>query len=263
MNLPKIFTTPLRLPLRPVLSGCAVLALLVCMLIVAGARLDPPHFVLDRTTQGGITPVGDYTWRRASDWLAGRKYAVLTFDDGPYGHGVDERILGILHKHHAHAIFFLVCNHINPTTSRLLDVYQRDGHIIGNHSFDHLALDKLGDADLGNQVEGCSRRIASLTGHRPFYFRPPFGATSAHVRQFAEASGMQQMLWDANSQDSWQTKRQQILFWSNRDTENLSILLMHDKPTTADALDQALTDLERRGFQFVLPDQLAANSATD
>jgi peptidoglycan/xylan/chitin deacetylase (PgdA/CDA1 family) len=263
MNLPKIFTTPVRLPWRHVLSGCALVAFLAGGLVIAGSRLKPPHFVLNRTTQGGVMPVGGYSWRRASDWLAGRKYAVLTFDDGPYGHGVDERILGVLHKHHAHAIFFLVCSHINETTSHLLDVYQHDGHVIGNHSFDHLPLDQLGDSELSNQVEGCSRRIASLTGHRPFYFRPPFGQTSAHVRHFAEASGMQQMLWNANSQDSWQTKPEQILFWSKTDTEDLSILLMHDRPTTAAVLDQALTELEQRGFQFVLPDQLPAGSAAD
>ncbi|GLQ50871.1 polysaccharide deacetylase family protein [Dyella flava] len=263
MNLQKTFTRPLRLARGHVIVGCALFALLASSLTLVGRGLPPPRFVLDRVTQGGLTPIGEYSWRKASDWLVGRKYAVLTFDDGPYGHGVDEQILGVLHRHHAHAIFFLVCNHINDTTSHLLGVYEHEGHIIGNHSFDHLRLSELSDGALRDQVEGCSRRIASLTGHRPFYFRPPFGMTSAHVKHFAEMSGMQQMLWDANSQDSWQTRPEQIRFWSNRDTDNLSILLMHDKPTTAAVLDQTLNDLEQRGFQFVLPEQLPPDTVTD
>jgi hypothetical protein len=36
---------------------------------------------------------------------------------------------------------------------------------------------------------------------------------------------------------------------------------MHEKPTTAAALDGILTQLEQRGFQFVLPDQLSDNVA--
>jgi peptidoglycan-N-acetylglucosamine deacetylase len=263
MDLQNILTKPLHVSRRHVIACCGSLMLLACVLLLAGRGLAPPRFVLNRATQGNVTPIGEYSWRKASDWLAGRKYAVLTFDDGPYGHGVDEQILHVLHKHHAHAIFFLVCNHINDTTSHLLGVYEHDGEVIGNHSFDHLPLGTLSDAALHNQVEGCSRRIASLTGHRPFYFRPPFGQTSSHVRRFAEMSGMQQMLWDANSQDSWETKPQRILFWSKAQTDNLSILLMHDKPTTAAALDQTLTDLEQRGFRFVLPDQLSSDTVTD
>jgi peptidoglycan-N-acetylglucosamine deacetylase len=244
-------------------STALLVALLACLLTVAGRGMTPPRFVLDQATQAAVAPTDSYSWRRASDWLAGRKYAVLTFDDGPFGHGVDEHILSVLRRHHAHAIFFVVCSHIDDTTSHVLGNLEHDGHVIGNHSFDHLQLNKLQDFELHQQVEGCSRRIASLTGHRPYYFRPPFGATSEHVKHFAELSGMHQMLWDANSQDSWQTKPDQILYWSRTETGNLSILLMHDKPATAAVLDQTLTELEQRGFQFVLPDQVPSNSYVD
>lgn len=64
---------------------------------------------------------------------------------------------------------------------------------------------------------------------------------------------MQQMLWNANSQDSWQLRPDQILYWSLEETRNGSIVLMHDKPTTAATLDDVLNALEERGFRFVLP----------
>lgn len=195
------------------------------------------------------------SWRKVSAWLIGRKYAVLTFDDGPYGHGVDEQIIGILRKHHAHAVFFLVCDHINDSTKPVLDELEKAGDLIGNHSYNHLKLTDLRGSDLQYQIEGCSELLAKLSGKPPYYFRPPFGMTSPLVDQIVHASGMRQMLWNANSQDSWMTKPEQILYWTREETGNQSILLLHDKPTTAKVLDQVLTQLEQHGFRFVLPGQ--------
>lgn len=50
------------------------------------------------------------------------------------------------------------------------------------------------------------------------------------------------------------------MFRSLDETENGSILLMHDRPTTAKALDRVLTALESEGYRFVLP---AENSPSE
>jgi len=80
------------------------------------------------------------------------------------------------------------------------------------------------------------------------------GDTSPHVLDQIRAAGMLPMLWDANSEDSWQKEPQQILHWSLTQSSNLSILLMHSKPTTEAELDDLLTKLEQRRFRFVLPE---------
>jgi peptidoglycan/xylan/chitin deacetylase (PgdA/CDA1 family) len=225
------------------------------LLLLAGANLPPPRFVLN-ADQGSVYPLDYPFWRSASDKLVGRKYVVLTFDDGFYNDGVvDESILDVLRWHHAHAIFFLVCNRLSESADRVLSEIGNTGNIIGNHSYDHPHLNALNAADLQQQIEGCSARIASLTGRRPSFFRPPFGETSPRTLHVAHAAGMQQMLWNANSEDSWQKKPDQILTWSVQQTADLSVLLMHDKPTTAVVLDRVLTDLEQRGFRFVIPVQ--------
>lgn len=48
------------------------------------------------------------------------------------------------------------------------------------------------------------------------------------------------MLWDANSEDGWLARPEQIMAWSMRESGNFSILLMHSKPTTAAVLDRCL-----------------------
>lgn len=257
MNLQKIrkmLSTPLhiRIRRRHFLIFTVVLILFAGGLVLAGRGLPPPQFVVNGTS-GRVAPVDYPLWRKASDLLARQKYAVLTFDDGPYGGGVDESILHILRQHHAHAIFFLVCSHLTNSTDHVLGEIEQDGDLVGNHSYDHPHLNELRPSDLAHQIEGCSTRISELGGKRPRYFRPPFGQTTPGVLHAEQAASMQQVLWDANSEDSWLKRPDQILYWSLEETSNDSILLMHDSPTTAVALDRVLTSLERRGYRFVLP----------
>ena len=252
MSLRKILFAPVPVPVRLLTMVVGALLVIAALLAFAGGGLPPPSFKVSRS-QEGIMPLNYPAWRTASDWLTARKYVVLTFDDGPYGGGVDERILSILQRHHAPAIFFIVCNRLDSRTDHVLSEIVQAGHLIGNHSYDHPRLPQLNLADLQHQVEGCSERIANVTGRRPRYFRPPFGQTSLGVGQVVQSAGMGQVLWNANSQDSWLTKPNQILYWSMEQTGNGSILLMHSKPTTAAALDRVLTELEGRGFRFVLP----------
>jgi peptidoglycan-N-acetylglucosamine deacetylase len=247
---------------RYMLCAAFLLMCIVCLVLNIERRAQTPLFVLN-SNHDGVTRVIHHDLRRAGDWFAGKKYAVLTFDDGPYGQGVDEKILGVLRKHHAHAIFFVICNQVDRTNPALLGEFERNGDIVGNHSYNHLQLTKLSVPELHQQIEGCSSRIARATGHRPTYFRPPYGMTSDLVRQAVELSGMQQVLWNANSEDSSWPKPEKILYWSLEQTEDESILLMHDKPATAAVLDETLTKLEERGFQFVLPDQLSPQSSID
>ncbi|GLQ90739.1 polysaccharide deacetylase family protein [Dyella flagellata] len=245
---------------RRYVALCGILlTFLLYALLLTGRGIAAPHFVLDQGNES-LKHANTQVWRKISDFLAGRKYAVLTFDDGPYGYGVDEEIMTTLRKHHAHAVFFLVCSHINSANRGVLARLESDGDLIGNHSYDHLRLDRLAAPALEHQISGCSNRIAELTGMRPYYFRPPFGSTSPRIAGVVRSSGMKQMLWNANSEDGRTTEPEQILNDSVEQTADHSILLMHEKPTTAAALDAMLTRLEQRGFQFVLPDQLSSEN---
>ncbi|MFT4266292.1 MAG: polysaccharide deacetylase family protein [Xenophilus sp.] len=185
------------------------------------------------------------------DRIAGRHHVLLTFDDGPYGKGVDEEILRVLRKHRAKAIFFVVCGHIHEATRPVLREMRDEGHWIGNHSDSHPDLTRLDGAMLDGQIEGCSRQLEKEVGYRPPFFRPPFGRHAPAVDKAVSAAGMQLVLWDANSQDSWRKDPADILHWSRTEAREGSILLMHSTPWTAGALDRTLTALEDIGVDFV------------
>jgi peptidoglycan/xylan/chitin deacetylase (PgdA/CDA1 family) len=81
-----------------------------------------------------------------------------------------------------------------------------------------------------------------------------FGQLSPEVAKMIRSEGMRIVLWDANSGDSWLKTPQQVIQMSLYESSlGGNILLMHSKPTTAKALDALLTELQKRGFRFVLP----------
>lgn len=221
-------------------------------LVWAGGNLPPPSFKL--TDRHLVAPVEYPLWRRASDWLAHRRYIVLTFDDGPYGHGVDAKILEILAKHHAHAVFFEVCANISDKTQDVPHQIIAAGNLLGNHTFNHLHLPKLGPDALQQQIAGCSDRLAAITGVRPSLFRPPWGQLSPAALKEIHAADMHVVLWDVNSGDTWLHSPQQIIRMALYEASfGGHVLLMHSHPNTAAALDTLLTKLQQRGYRFVLP----------
>lgn len=238
--------------------GWAALAIFILLalcgggLVLSGRNAPPPEFKL--ADNGLLIPVGYPLWQRASDWLGRRKYIMLTFDDGPYGHGIDEKILAVLAKHHAHAAFFEVCANVTNTTRNVLQKILKAGSIVGNHTYNHRHLPKLDAAALQQQIAGCSAKLASVTGMQPSLFRPPWGQLSPEAIKVIHASGMQIVLWDANSEDSWLKNPRKIVDMSLYEASlGGGILLMHSRPTTAKALDGLLAKLQQQGFRFVLP----------
>lgn len=230
-----------------------VVALDIVLMAAAWLTPRPEHFKL-APDQHGIAPSAYSPWYKFTDRVQHRSYAMLTFDDGPAGGGLDEKFLDVLSRHHAHAIFFLVCRNINEHTLPVLGKMERAGNVIGNHSLDHLHVPSLSYADAWHQVDGCSSRIADITGHRPKYFRAPYGHSSAYADQAVQTAGMKSVLWNVNSKDYMYRDPNKIYELSTENPGDMSIFLMHERAGTAEALDKILTDLEHRGFTFVLPD---------
>lgn len=235
--------------------GAVIFALALCILLLGalGGEAPPPRFKISET--GLLEPTEYPLWQQMSDRIADRKYVLLTFDDGPGGHGLDEKILATLSKHRVHAIFFEVCNRINDETSNVPRDIVAKGNILGNHSYDHLDLTHLHGSSLVHQIVGCSDTLEAISGTRPRFLRPPWGQTSPAVLKVIRSAGMQQTLWDANSGDSWLKNPQKIIKLSIKEVSlsRASILLMHSRATTASALDALLTNLQRRGVRFILP----------
>jgi len=107
----------------------------------------------------------------------------LTFDDGPNAH--TEQVLDALKKLHVKATFFIVGHmaHGHPAT---LARIAAEGHLLANHSADHVFMGTSYDADpskLLHQLRDVDEQIEPLMkpGDKLFY-RAPYGTwKSAHA----------------------------------------------------------------------------------
>ena len=119
----------------------------------------------------------------------------LTFDDGPHP-VVTPFVLDILKEYNAKATFFCIGKNVANQT----DVYQRiirEGHAVGNHTFDHLNGWKTSDEKYLQNISEAQQIIHSNL------FRPPYGRiTKFQIRQLsARAFKLKTIMWSVLSGD--------------------------------------------------------------
>ncbi|AJY76707.1 polysaccharide deacetylase family protein [Paenibacillus beijingensis] len=126
------------------------------------------------------------------------RYAALTFDDGPSPY--TSKILKILKKYDIRATFFVVGQELHKYPKTIARMF-REGHVIGNHTWDHPNLTKLHRSEMESQMIAADAEIAKLTGYRPGLFRPPSGYSNEEVLAVVHALGMTSVLWNVDSRD--------------------------------------------------------------
>lgn len=109
-----------------------------------------------------------------------RPRVALTFDDGPHA-TYTPLLLDGLRKRGIHATFFLMGKNIRGN-EEIVTQMQRDGHLIGNHTYDHVQLDKLPGDQACQQIIKTNNEIYEITGEYPMYPSPA-------LRCLAEGSG--------------------------------------------------------------------------
>ncbi|MGW0207177.1 polysaccharide deacetylase family protein [Streptomyces sp. NPDC003233] len=186
------------------------------------------------------------------------KCVALTFDDGPTRYTAP--ILGTLERRHAVATFFL----IGPRALRYRNVVlreQRDGDAIGDHTVTHSRLTRLTLARVEYELNTAAAQIASVTGHRPTLFRPPFGALNDKVRSAAGAARLSVVMWNVSAKD-WKNHNphlieHRVLTLVRRG----AIVVLHDRyATTPPAVPTIVRTLQSRGYALVTVPQLFATS---
>ncbi|MFE7032096.1 polysaccharide deacetylase family protein [Streptomyces sp. NPDC057621] len=127
---------------------------------------------------------------------------VLTFDDGPdtrYTPG----ILRTLKAHDVRAMFF-VCGEMAADNKDLLRRMSDEGHIVGNHTWSHPLMTRLGRSAIRSQMERTSDVVEEAYGERPGWFRAPYGAWNRAVFEIGADLGMEPLAWTVDTLD-WTT----------------------------------------------------------
>ena len=128
------------------------------------------------------------------------------------------------------------------------------GHDLGNHSQNHKNMSQLSDEEKTQELMSVHEKVKELTGVKMQLFRPPYGDYDDAVVLNARENGYYPIQWDVDSLD-WKDYDAATII--RRVTEhkhlgNGSIILCHNGGKhTAEALDELLTTLKKKGFQLV------------
>ena len=141
----------------------------------------------------------------------------FTFDDG-VSKNVEE-LLEILDNQKLKITFFIIGETLKiKGNADLLKSAHEKGHIIGNHTWSHQDITKLNNEDLIREINDTTNKIAEITGERPKYFRPPYGALTEAIGYKIINMGYKILLWNVDTQDWNRTHSQTDLLNSYKDT---------------------------------------------
>lgn len=102
------------------------------------------------------------------------KVVALTFDDGP-SLSRTPPLLELLEKHNVKATFFMLGENIERHPEIAKQVFD-NGHLIGNHSFDHPRMYFRSPKYIKEQIQKTDKLIQNLGQSEVKYFRPPHSA---------------------------------------------------------------------------------------
>ena len=186
----------------------------------------------------------------------GRGQIALTFDDGPLP-GATDTLLDTLQSLNAPATFFVIGRFAKrwPDLIRRIDA---EGHLIGNHTYDHSRLSILrGPWYWQRQIADTNAAIFDIIGKRPLMFRPPFGTRTPINMPQVRRANQACVMWTRRAKDGVAATTDQILNRLLPDAVDGDVMLLHDgrepasrrDPThTLRAIEPLVHSLRERGL---------------
>jgi peptidoglycan/xylan/chitin deacetylase (PgdA/CDA1 family) len=191
----------------------------------------------------------------AGESESGDPEVIFTFDDGPH-ETWSARILDTLAAHHVSAIFYWVGhridNHRRDTKKRevrrvLVQRAISEGHLIGNHTVNHLHLCHA-RTDAAAEIDENDRLYQDAAELPIVMFRTPYGDHCKRVVDLLAERGLTHMHWDIDPREwmglSAEGAAASVIARLRR-LQGRAVILMHDtKGQSATALPHILDWIE-------------------
>ena len=198
------------------------------------------------------------TFKTRGPWV---KSIALTFDDVPDPRFTPQ-LLDVLRRYHVRATFFVVGSRAKKYPE-LISRMVREGHVVGNHSYNHPEFRKLRMNEFKSQISRTENIIQNITGYKPKLIRPPYGEITEGQLRWAKSHGYKIINWNVDSQDWRSLPKGQVTTNILSASGKGSIILQHGGggPSShlegsIQALPEVITSLKQRGYTFVTVPQL-------
>ncbi|WP_239004697.1 polysaccharide deacetylase family protein [Paenibacillus tepidiphilus] len=189
------------------------------------------------------------------------RIVALTFDDVPDPRFTPQ-LLEVLRRNHVKATFFVVGSRAEKHP-RIIAQMVRDGHSIGNHSYNHPEFGRLSMPEFRSQIMRTEHILKAQTGRRPRLIRPPYGDISEVQVKWARDRGYKLVNWNVDSLDWKSLPKAQIRNNILAHTGKGAIILQHggggrssNLEGTIQALPEVIQILRKRGYTFVTVPQM-------
>lgn len=224
---------------------------------VKGGKIDPPErvYMAAVRTDGGDKKFEESEMSAGTGTLKASgesKRIALTFDDGPHP-ACTPQLLDGLKARGVKASFFITGQNAEKYPE-LVERMQREGHLIGNHTYSHIQLTKQNREQFREELVKTNGIIREITGEDPVFVRPPYGSWD---KKFEEELNMFPVLWTIDPLD-----------WCTKDAGNVArrviskakenaVILMHDEyDSTVRAALSVVDALQGEGYAFVTVEEI-------
>lgn len=231
-------------------------------------KLDTSDYVIEGQTYVDLPT--KYSIRRYGH---AEKKIVLTFDDGP-DPVYTPQILNILQREKVPGSFFLVGIMAEQHMGLVLKEYNM-GYEIGNHTFFHPDMSKIGPERVNFELNATRKIIESVTGHSTILFRPPYNAdaeptTSAEILPVVQSRDQNYiMIGETIDPEDWQPgiTADQIFNAVVKQHDLGNVLLLHDaggnRSATVEALPRIIKYFRDKGYKFATIGELIGKKKSE
>ena len=176
----------------------------------------------------------------------------ITFDDGPSAKYTPQLLDG-LKERNVKASFFVI-GKMAEENPKLIQREKEEGHLIGNHTYNHVDISKISDEDAVSEIQKTNQVIEKVTKDNVEYLRAPFGSWKKNL---VGRMNVFPVAWSVDPLD-WTTENaDEIVNKVVTEVKENDIILLHDcYQSSVDAGLRIIDILRKEGYEFVTVDKL-------
>ncbi|RAN77455.1 polysaccharide deacetylase family protein [Bacillus sp. SRB_331] len=183
------------------------------------------------------------------------KVVYLTFDDGPSE--LTGKFLDVLKEQNVASTFFMQGSNLQNTGFQgNVKRAVKEGHYIGAHSMTHNSDKLYKKGQFVPEMKETLDLIHNITGTTPKLVRPPYGSAPGlkgeEIRNQIVEAAIKVWDWTVDSND-WKLKDNPTQIIENvkkQTTEEVEVVLMHEKAQTLQALPEIIKFYKENGYEF-------------
>lgn len=141
-----------------------------------------------------------------------------------------------------------------PLIPKIVKRENAEGHLIGNHTYNHVEITKIGEEKAREEIEKTNQVLEEMLDREIEYVRPPFGLWQKKLEQ---ELNVLPVMWSIDPLD-WTTENvDEIVNKVVTQAEENDIILLHDcYKSSVQAALRIVDILQKKGFEFVTVDEL-------